>query len=557
VEKLRSISVLHDLRFGLGVLTVQIEEAFQQVKKPAFHANGLFDEVALSTLESDCAIAKQTVADSLLATEEDAKIFLSDRRGVEDKEIAEALDLDCSSHRAQEMIDHIMALQASDANESELHCSLAKSALKHFNIQPLQAIGASLSVLHDRVQRELRSRDNRSRQGEMKPGCSCADGCTSTCQCPCHGARNVPAVTEDQRNPDDEVQDDLQPIDDSMARMAQMLGTVPCHGTTAQPGHTTAVKGIQDLAQGDAQLIDVKEAEDGRDSFRNEHTCTCCALLAPAYEAPCEHAYCVACLRQLLLKAILEPSLLPVRCCGIEFDENVSRMVLARADFDRFQTAWAEINASSKMYCPVPTCSQFINLDLVDATVFPCPNCRVGLCKECRAGEHAGMSCTEFQESGDRSASEEQRLIELGEQLGWKRCARCGTMVELHTGCNHMTCRCGWEFCYVCGVEWKSEFRLCTCEMFNEEQLLLEGRRRAEVVAHQQGIVHPARVEPIVQREIQRLRAHQECDQDCDWTRRARYGGSCEHCGFMMHHYHFFCRLHESRVCYVCKHHRI
>jgi hypothetical protein len=25
----------------------------------------------------------------------------------------------------------------------------------------------------------------------------------------------------------------------------------------------------------------------------------------------------------------------------------------------------------------------------------------------------------------------------------------------------------------------------------------------------------------------------------------------------MMEHYHFFCRLHESRVCYVCKHHRI
>ena len=336
------------------------------------------------------------------------------------------------------------------------------------------------------------------------------------------------------------------------------MGAVAFHDTIIQPGHTTAVRGLHDALQDEASLTvtDTEEVGDRHESFCNEHTCSCCGVRGPAYEAPCDHPYCVACLRQLLLKAILEPRLLPVRCCGVDFDQNVAKIVLASADLDRFQMAWVEISAVSKMYCPVNTCSQFINLDSVDAAEFPCPRCGVGLCKECRAGAHDGMSCSQFQETEQgRSVSEEQRLIELGRQLGWQQCTRCGSLVELATGCNHMTCRCGAEFCYTCGVEWKKESRLCACPMFTEEHLLLEGRRRAEVVARQQRIdpvVDPAPYAVVVQREIQRLSSHQECDRDCTWRRKERYGGTCEQCGFLMNVYHFFCRDHE--LWSLCRH---
>lgn len=38
-------------------------------------------------------------------------------------------------------------------------------------------------------------------------------------------------------------------------------------------------------------------------------------------------------------------------------------------------------------------------------------------------------------------------------------------MVELERGCNHMTCHCTAQFCYVCGSKWKS----CDCPWFNHE----------------------------------------------------------------------------------------
>ncbi len=226
VEKMRSVSKLLDLRFGLGLLSEQIEEALEHAGQPAFHTDGLFDEVALRALKSDCSFAKQSVDDSLLVREEDAKNFLSDRD--DDKEIAESLDLDCSVQRAQEMMDHVMALQLSgNANESELRCALAKSALSDFNIEPLQAIGASYVVLQDKVRREL----NGAQLGVPIPSCDCRNACSSTCQCTC----SVHVAVEARPHPNNELHDDLPSIVDSMARTALSEQTVrakPCKANT-------------------------------------------------------------------------------------------------------------------------------------------------------------------------------------------------------------------------------------------------------------------------------------------------------------------------------------
>ena len=37
----------------------------------------------------------------------------------------------------------------------------------------------------------------------------------------------------------------------------------------------------------------------------------------------------------------------------------------------------------------------------------------------------------------------------------WQRCGGCKQFIELMEGCNHITCTCGFEFCYTCGKPWK------------------------------------------------------------------------------------------------------
>lgn len=32
-----------------------------------------------------------------------------------------------------------------------------------------------------------------------------------------------------------------------------------------------------------------------------------------------------------------------------------------------------------------------------------------------------------------------------------RKCPKCVHWIEKSSGCNHMTCKCGYEFCYSCG----------------------------------------------------------------------------------------------------------
>jgi hypothetical protein len=45
----------------------------------------------------------------------------------------------------------------------------------------------------------------------------------------------------------------------------------------------------------------------------------------------------------------------------------------------------------------------------------------------------------------------------LGNKL--KQCPSCKFWVEKSEGCDHMTCRCSFEFCYICG----GVYQQCEC----------------------------------------------------------------------------------------------
>ena len=53
--------------------------------------------------------------------------------------------------------------------------------------------------------------------------------------------------------------------------------------------------------------------------------------------------------------------------------------------------------------------------------------------------------------------------------MKFKQCPKCRYWVEKNEGCNHMTCRCQKQFCYVCGGDYPN----CYCKT---------GQRPAELV---------------------------------------------------------------------------
>ncbi|CAK1357497.1 unnamed protein product [Cercospora beticola] len=147
------------------------------------------------------------------------------------------------------------------------------------------------------------------------------------------------------------------------------------------------------------------------------------------------------------------------------------------------------MSTKNRTYCHDPACATFMPQESIISDVATCPQCRKTTCSICKSPSHSG-DCPE-----DEALNQ---LINTAESRQWQRCYQCKSMVELTQGCNHMGCRCGAQFCYVCGLKWKT----CTCEAFTEAHLYSRAativdrnpnRRlfRPERVPHTQPIVQP------------------------------------------------------------------
>jgi len=88
-----------------------------------------------------------------------------------------------------------------------------------------------------------------------------------------------------------------------------------------------------------------------------------------------------------------------------------------------------------------------------------CPMCEKEYCLKCRVIFHKDETCKEYQVSAN--VSEEDRLtLKFMKGKKYKQCGKCKFWVEKNQGCDHMTCRCSYQFCYKCG----GKYMACECQ---------------------------------------------------------------------------------------------
>ncbi|TID04867.1 putative E3 ubiquitin-protein ligase rbrA [Colletotrichum higginsianum] len=136
------------------------------------------------------------------------------------------------------------------------------------------------------------------------------------------------------------------------------------------------------------------------------------------------HRYCRECFERLITTAVQNEQQWPPKCClnDIPF-RTILRYVpkdLGKTYKDR-AAEW-KIPISQRIYCNQPDCGLWVRPD---------HDRDLALTKALAADE------------------------------GWQHCLKCQALVEHREACQHMTCRCGYEFCYVCNQKW----RTCTCTM--------------------------------------------------------------------------------------------
>lgn len=198
----------------------------------------------------------------------------------------------------------------------------------------------------------------------------------------------------------------------------------------------------------------------------------------------CLHRFCEACMTRYI-HSMLEQRRHQIYCphdsCGEALTLDECRYFLPAEIFEQWSAVMveAEIPEALKVYCPFPDCSGLLvkenagALDVVDVEMAECPFCNRLFCARCNVPWHANLQCSEFQSlpSTDRTEAD-FLLLKLADDRNWRRCGKCKSMVELIYGCNHITCRCRHEFCYVCGISWKNGSPDCNCPRTTVDRLI-------------------------------------------------------------------------------------
>ncbi|KAK4111180.1 hypothetical protein N656DRAFT_790666 [Canariomyces notabilis] len=231
---------------------------------------------------------------------------------------------------------------------------------------------------------------------------------------------------------------------------------------------------------------------------------------------PCSHDYCRDCLNSLFKASLTDEGLFPPKCCGQEISLEIYRtLVHDKGVAEQFQEKKVEFGTVNRTYCHQATCSAFVPPTSIHKDVATCQRCLNQTCAICKAPAHEGSDCPQ-----DPSL---QETLRLAAEQGWQRCSSCKRLVELDHGCNHITCHCGFQFCYVCGERWKT----CRCPQWDEGRLYRRANNLVDRDAAGRRLGVQRRAD-LVERAVHELRANHECRHQ-EWRYRAgRF--RCEEC---------------------------
>lgn len=174
--------------------------------------------------------------------------------------------------------------------------------------------------------------------------------------------------------------------------------------------------------------------------------CTSCFDSIPDQQSvflPCQHPYCRCCFSQLVSTALQSEDTFPPKCCLQEIPRRILDTSLSSSEMIEYDQKALEyaVDVASRYYCGSPECAKWIDTRKVTRQngALECPHCKFWMCTSCRGAQHtANEDCP--QDFGLSAA------LEQAERAGWRRCYNCRTMVELNTGCRHITCKCKAEF---------------------------------------------------------------------------------------------------------------
>ena len=159
-----------------------------------------------------------------------------------------------------------------------------------------------------------------------------------------------------------------------------------------------------------------------------------------------------------MVKSAIESNNLPIKCpnCGTQVHPNLVEDSIRNANpqllskYNKFSMSnFVSKNNDEYSSCPTPGC-EYLFFFKPGEFNFLCPLCQKNYCLNCKDEWHVNLTCQQYRDSRDVNKLDAQ-FFNFAKGNKFKVCPKCKFWVEKNIGCNHMKCRCGADFCYLCG----------------------------------------------------------------------------------------------------------
>ncbi|XP_002875622.2 potential E3 ubiquitin-protein ligase ariadne-2 [Arabidopsis lyrata subsp. lyrata] len=208
-------------------------------------------------------------------------------------------------------------------------------------------------------------------------------------------------------------------------------------------------------------------------SIRMPATCSICfnddLEAEQMYSVPlCGHQFCVECVRRHIEVRLLEGSV--PTCLHYQCESKLTLRSCDNLLTPKLKAIWEQrieeelIPVPDRVYCPKPTCAGLMSKTELSTSTEEdegsrscCVKCGEPFCINCKVPWHSNLSCDDYKRLGLNPTTNDEKLKVLANQKMWRQCEKCKHMIELSKGCIHVTCRCGYSFCYTCGAEWNEK----------------------------------------------------------------------------------------------------
>ena len=175
--------------------------------------------------------------------------------------------------------------------------------------------------------------------------------------------------------------------------------------------------------------------------------------------ADCCHYLCTKCYENYLTESISQGvesifTKCPFPECKILVPQDLFKTLVSQASFERYRkfifNSFVD-NQRDVKWCPATGCT--------NAAVYPKRQAREIICKcgyswcfACANETHRPLSCELLAKWNCKLKRDDSQTWLLANT---KTCPKCKNSIEKNLGCMHMTCKCKYEFCWLCLGDWK------------------------------------------------------------------------------------------------------